>query len=41
VIKDGVQAELMSTRELLTKLAFFEMRPLRRVAKLNQEVWGN
>jgi len=41
VIKDGVQAELMSTRELLTKLAFFEMRPLRRVAKRNRGVWGN
>ncbi|HDZ89862.1 MAG TPA: transposase [Deltaproteobacteria bacterium] len=40
VIKDGVQAELMSTKELLTKLAFFGMRPLRRVAKLNQVVWG-
>lgn len=41
VIKDGVRAELMSTKELLTKLAFFGMRPLRRVAKLNREVWGN
>ena len=41
VIKDGVRADLMSTKELLTKLAFFGMRPLRRVAKLNREVWGN
>ena len=41
VIKGGVQAELMSTKELLTKLAFFGMRPLRRIAKINQEVWGN
>ncbi len=41
VIKQGVQAELMSTKELLTKLAFFGMRPLRRIAKINQEVWGN
>ena len=41
IVKGGVQAELMSTKELLTKLAFFGMRPLRRVAKLNREVWGN
>ena len=41
VIKRGVQAELMGTKELLTKLAFFGMRPLRRIAKINQEVWGN
>jgi len=41
VIKLGVKAELMSTKEVLTKLAFFGMRPLRRIAKINQEVWGN
>ncbi|MBW2113212.1 MAG: hypothetical protein JRH00_17665, partial [Deltaproteobacteria bacterium] len=41
VIKQGVQAELISTKEVLTKLAFFVMRPLRRIAKINQEVWGN
>ncbi len=41
VIKGGLKAEAMSTRELLTKLAFFGMRPLRRIAKLNREVWGN
>ena len=41
VIKQGVQVELMSTKEVLTKLAFFGMRPLRRIAKINQEVWGN
>lgn len=41
VLKGGVKAEVMSTEELLTKLAFFGMRPLRRVAKLNREVWGN
>lgn len=41
VIKQGVQAELMGAKELLTKLAFFGMRPLRRIAKINQEVWGN
>ncbi|EFK07093.1 conserved hypothetical protein [delta proteobacterium NaphS2] len=40
-IKQGVQAQHMSTKELLTKLAFFGMRPLRRIAKINQEVWGN
>ena len=41
ILKDGVKAESMSTKELLTKLAFFRMRPLRRVAQLNREVWGN
>jgi len=41
ILKDGVKADLMSTKELLTKLAFFGMRPLRRVAQLNREVWGN
>jgi len=41
VVKQGVKAEAMSTKELLTKLAFFGMRPLRRVAQLNREVWGN
>jgi transposase InsO family protein len=41
VIKGGVKANVMSSKELLTKLAFFGMRPLRRVAKLNREVWGN
>ena len=38
VIKQGVHVELMSTKEVLTKLAFFGMRPLRRIAKINQEV---
>lgn len=41
VLKDGVRADIMSTKELLIKLAFFGMRPLRRVAQLNREVWGN
>lgn len=41
VVKQGVKAESMSTKELLTKLAFFGIRPLRRVAQLNREVWGN
>ena len=41
VLKDGLKADVMSTKELLTKLAFFGMRPLRRVAQLNREVWGN
>ncbi len=41
VLKGGVKAEVMSTKELLTKLAFFGMRPLRRIAQLNREVWGN
>lgn len=38
VLKDGVKAEAMNTKELLTNLAFFGMRPLRRVAQLNREV---
>ena len=38
VIKGGVRAEVMSSKELLTKIAFFGMRPLRRVAQLNREV---
>ena len=41
VLKGGVKAEVMSTKELLTKLAFFGMRPLRRVVQINREVWGN
>jgi transposase InsO family protein len=41
VLKDGVKAEVMSTKEILTKLAFFGMRPLRRVAQINRKVWGN
>jgi len=41
VIKSGVKADRMSTKQLLIKLAFFGMRPLRRVAQLNREVWGN
>ncbi|MBW2689872.1 MAG: transposase family protein [Deltaproteobacteria bacterium] len=41
VLKGGVKADLMSSKELLTKLAFYGMRPLRQVAKLNRKVWGN
>lgn len=41
VLKGGVKADLMSSKELLTKLAFFGMRPLRQVAKLNRKVWVN
>jgi transposase InsO family protein len=41
VLKDGVKPSDMSTRELQTKLAFFGLRPLRRIARLNQEVSGN
>jgi transposase InsO family protein len=41
VLKSGVKAEEMSTKELLIKLAFFGMRPLRRVAQINRMVWGN
>jgi transposase InsO family protein len=40
VLQGGVKAWEMSTRELQTKLAFFGLRPLRRIAALNQEgVW--
>ena len=40
VLQAGVRAWDMSTRELQTKLAFFGLRPLRRIAALNQEgVW--
>lgn len=41
ILKDGVNAKQMTTKELLTKMAFFFMKPLRRIAKLNREVWGN
>jgi hypothetical protein len=41
VVKQGVKPEAMSTKELLTKLAFFGMRPPRRVAQLNREMWLN
>jgi hypothetical protein len=39
-LKDGTKAKMMSTKELFTKLAFFGMRPLRRVAQLNREGVG-
>lgn len=41
ILKQSVSAEMMNTKELLTKLAFFFPRPLRRIAQLNREVWGN
>ncbi len=41
ILKDSVKADTMNTKELLTKLAFFFHRPLRRIAQLNREVWGN
>jgi len=41
ILKDSVKADVMNTKELLTKLAFFFKRPLRRIAQLNREVWGN
>ena len=41
ILKGGVKAGQMDTKELLTKMAFFFYRPLRRIAKLNLEVWGN
>jgi putative transposase len=41
VVKQAVRAETMGTKEVLTRLAFFGFRPLRRIAQLNREVWGN
>ena len=37
VLKEGVKPSDMSNRELQTKLAFFGLRPLRRIAALNRE----
>jgi transposase InsO family protein len=36
ILKSGVEAEAMSDGELLTKLAFFCRRPLRRIAQRNR-----
>lgn len=41
ILKDTVKADVMNTKELLTRMAFFFKRPLRRIAQLNREVWGN
>jgi transposase InsO family protein len=40
VLKSGVAVAEMTDGELLTKLAFFGRRPLRRIAKLNRECVG-
>jgi transposase InsO family protein len=40
VLKSGLKLKQMTGRELLIKLAFFCRRPLRRIAKLNQECAG-
>ncbi len=40
VLKSGVAVADMTDGELLTKLAFFGRRPLRRIAKLNRESVG-
>jgi hypothetical protein len=40
VLKSGVNVQQMTSRELLTKLAFFCPRPLRRIAQRNQECAG-
>ena len=37
ILKSGLRAEQMTSGELLTKLAFFCPRPLRRIARRNQE----
>lgn len=40
VLKSGSKVEQMSSGELLTKLAFFGRRPLRRIARRNRECVG-
>ncbi|MFQ5507595.1 MAG: DDE-type integrase/transposase/recombinase [Planctomycetota bacterium] len=40
VVKSGVAVDRMSGDELLTKLAFFGRRPLRRIARRNRECVG-
>ena len=40
VLKVGLGLNVMTPKELLTKLSFFFPRPLRRIAKLNQEGVG-
>lgn len=40
VLKSGLKAEQMTSGELLTKLAFFCPRPLRRIARRNQACAG-
>ena len=40
VLTDGAKAAAMSTKELLTKMAFFVRRPLRGIRKLNKECVG-
>lgn len=40
ILRSGLQVEKMSDQELLTKLAFFGRRPLRRIAKRNRECVG-
>ena len=41
ILKQSVSAEIMNTKELLTRLAFFYPKPLRKIAQINREVWGN
>lgn len=40
VLKTGLDAKAMTAKELITKLAFFLPKPLRRIAKLNMEGVG-
>ena len=40
ILSSGLQADRMSDGELLTKLAFFCRRPLRRIARRNRECVG-
>lgn len=40
ILSSGLQADRMSNGELLTKLAFFYRRPLRRIARRNRECVG-
>lgn len=40
VLKAGLDLKVMTAKEVLTKLSFFSLRPLRRIAKLNMEGVG-
>ncbi len=40
VLKAGLEAKVMTAKEVLTKLAFFLPKPLKRIAKLNREGVG-
>jgi hypothetical protein len=41
VLKTGLGLKVVTPNELLTKLPFFFLKPLRRIAKLEREVLDN